>query len=66
MKQRIQQLFKRLALLGYCSFEIKSILEEAIGTQELDTGNDSHCADAIVVLEKYVQLGSHFVNCYSK
>ncbi|MBP2653760.1 MAG: hypothetical protein H6Q73_1329 [Firmicutes bacterium] len=66
MKQRIQQLFKRLALLGYCSFEIKSIIEEAIGAQELDIGNDSHCADAIVALEKYVKLGSHFSNCYSK
>jgi len=66
MKQRIQQLFKQLTRLGYCSFEINSILQEAIGSQELDTANPSHCATAIDVLEKYERLGSHFVNCYSK
>ncbi|MBP2650658.1 MAG: hypothetical protein H6Q74_1483 [Firmicutes bacterium] len=66
MKHRIQQLLKRLTLLGYCSFEINSILQEAIGPQEFDSGNDLHCANAIAVLEKYERLGAHFVNCYSK
>lgn len=55
MEQRAQQLLKRLAVLGYHSYEISRILQEA---------NSSH--GMIETLEKYEQLGSNFNRIYSK
>jgi hypothetical protein len=55
MEQRTQQLLKRLSFLGYHSFEIRRILQEA------------HSGDGIVsTLEKYEQLASKYLHSYSK
>ena len=55
MEQRTQELLKRLSFLGYRSFEIHRILQEA------------NCgAGVISTLEKYEQLGSKFILSYSK
>ncbi|WP_197470605.1 hypothetical protein [Anaerosporomusa subterranea] len=55
MEQRTQQLLKRLSFLGYHSFEIRRILQEA------------HSGDGIVsTLEKYEQLASKYLQSYSK
>lgn len=66
MELRIKQLIKRLSFLGYCTFQIKSILQEAAGGQDMDAENYLQSVDTIVVLEKYEKLGMHFQNCYSK
>lgn len=55
MEQRTEQLLKRLSFLGYRSFEIRRILQEA------------HNSGGIIpTLEKYEQLGSHYLQAYSK
>lgn len=66
MDQRVKELMKRLSFLGYCAHEIKAIVQEAIGTGDLDTGNWRQCAAAIAVLEKYERLGADFLYAYSK
>jgi hypothetical protein len=63
---RINQLIKRLSFLGYCTFQIKSILQEAGCGSDLTAGSNHQCVDTIGVLEKYEKLGMHFQNCYSK
>lgn len=65
MELRIKQLIKRLNFLGYCNFEIKAILQDAIVSKDLDT-NIHQCAGIISALEKYEKLGLHYLNCYSK
>ena len=54
MENNINKLLKRLAFLGYKGFEIKRILQEARNGGVLST------------LEKYEQLGSLYLNTYSK
>ncbi len=65
MELRIKQLIKRLIFLGYRTFEIKAILQEANVSKGLDTNNHQY-AYTIGVLEKYEKLGLHYLNCYSK
>ncbi|MDU4962207.1 MAG: hypothetical protein E6X17_16235 [Sporomusaceae bacterium] len=55
MEQRTEQLLKRLSFLGYRSFEIRRILQEA-----------QHNGGIVSTLEKYEQLGSHYLHAYSK
>lgn len=55
MEQRTEQLLKRLSFLGYRSFEIRRILQEA-----------NNGTGVIATLEKYEQLGSEYINSYSK
>ncbi|QJW46474.1 hypothetical protein HA075_11940 [bacterium BFN5] len=66
MEQRIKQLLKRLAFLGYCSFAIKSIVQEAIGRDDVDEINQYQSIEVIRHLEFYEQLGANFVEVYSK
>ncbi len=55
MEQRTQQLLKRLSFLGYNSLEIGRILQEARSSGGL-----------LSTLEKYEQLGSRYLQLYSK
>lgn len=66
MEQRIRELLRRLNFLGYHAYEIKSIVQEAIGTDDLDGGEARWCADAVAVLEKYERLGANYLHAYSK
>ncbi len=66
MDQRIAKLLKRLAFLGYCSFEIRNIISEAIGPNGWGSINLSKRRDLIMHLEKYEQLGEDYLNAYSK
>lgn len=66
MEWRIKQLMRRLTFLGYCSFEIKSTVKNAIGNDSiLDISN---AEESLLVrhLEHYEQLGSLFLQTYSK
>lgn len=56
MENRLQNLLRRLALLGYRPHEINRIVRSA-------NGNDT---DLVGHLERYAQLGLHFVNNYSR
>jgi hypothetical protein len=66
MEQQIKKLLKRLAFLGYGSFEIKSIFRYAAGSECLDEMSHSQLSEVKAYLEKYEQLGSNFVAGYSK
>lgn len=56
MENRLQHLLRRLALLGYRPHEINRIVHSANGS---DTELVGH-------LERYTQLGLHYVNNYSQ
>ncbi|MBP2639867.1 MAG: hypothetical protein H6Q66_818 [Firmicutes bacterium] len=60
MEQRTNRLFKQLAFLGYGLFEIKRIVQDAAGSDDIDQ------VDITPALEKYVMLGSAYLNLYSK
>ncbi|MCX7780264.1 MAG: hypothetical protein N2491_04990 [Negativicutes bacterium] len=66
MEQRIKQLCTRLNFLGYCTFEIKIMLREAIGSAKFNIDDDSVCTTVISVLEKYERLGVEYMQSYSK
>ncbi|CVK17892.1 hypothetical protein [Sporomusa sphaeroides] len=66
MNQRIEQLINRLSFFGYCSFEIKRIIKEAVG---IECVNDLSITQRVAVinhLEKYEQLGLSYLQTYSK
>ncbi|MEG6586105.1 hypothetical protein [Dendrosporobacter sp. 1207_IL3150] len=66
MEQRIKQLLKRLAFLGYCSFAIKSIIQEAIGKDSVVEIDFTQSVEVVKHLEFYEQLGAEFNQVYSK
>lgn len=66
MDQRIAKLLKRLAFLGYCSFEIANIVREALGHDGFESISISKRADVIRHLEMYEQLGVNYLQAYSK
>ena len=66
MSYRIKQLTSRLALFGYCRFEIEAIIKDAIGIACVDNLDIAQSAAVINHLEKYEQLGLHYLKTYSK
>lgn len=66
MEYRITKLLKRLAFLGYCSFEIKNIVQEVVGPDGFEAISFSKSAELIKHLEMYEQLGQNYLQAYSK
>lgn len=66
MNQRIEQLINRLSFFGYCSFEIKRIIKEAIGIECVNDLSITQRVAVISNLEKYEQLGLSYLQTYSK
>ncbi|EGO62411.1 hypothetical protein [Acetonema longum] len=66
MDQQMKRLLKRLTFLGYCSFQIQSIVTEAIGNNSFSEITSSQRAEVIRRLEMYEQLGSNYLEAYSK
>lgn len=66
MDQRVIRLLKRLDLLGYRSFQIKLIIREAIGVDTIKNTSRAQYLKLIQSLEKYEQLGSTYLETYSK
>jgi hypothetical protein len=66
MEQRIKQLLKRLSFLGYCSFEIRNIIQDVAGSSLIDEMSYAERKKVIRHLEQYEQLGLNFVQAYSK
>lgn len=64
MEQHVEKLLKRLSFLGYCAFELKSIIQEATSKDNLGVFTPNN--KAIRVLEKYEKLGSDYLLAYSK
>ncbi|VBB07622.1 Hypothetical protein LUCI_2887 [Lucifera butyrica] len=66
MEQRVRRLWRRLLFLGYCTFEIRRIVQEAIGDSNFDLADLGQCTLAVSALEKYEKLGSEYLGLYSK
>lgn len=66
MEQRIKRLIKRLTFLGYCTFEIKNIIKQVTGTDDLSTLDYTKEFALIGQLEMYERLGLNFLQDYSK
>lgn len=66
MEWRIKQLIEKLTLLGYCPFEIKSIVEDAVGNDNIVDLSITEESLIIRHLEQYEHLGSLFLLAYSK
>lgn len=66
MEQRIKQLVKRLALLGYCTFEIRNIFKDAVGHDSIEDISLVDGAKVIRQLEHYEQMGANYLLTYSK
>lgn len=67
MEWRIKQLIKKLYFLGCCSFEVKSIIKDAIGNDSVYEINNTEETSLLVShLEHYEQLGSSDLLTYSK
>ena len=67
MEFEIKKLLKRLAFLGYCSFQIKSMIADVVGTTEFK--KLPACQRLLVIkqqLETYEQLGRNYLYAYSK
>ncbi|MBP2634430.1 MAG: hypothetical protein H6Q72_337 [Firmicutes bacterium] len=64
--QRIISLVKRLAFLGYCTFEIENIIKEATGLDIVDSLSNTQEVAVIQHLEMYEQLGLNYLQTYSK
>ena len=60
MEPTINTLFKRLSFLGYGSYEIDNIVKSA------EADDDDVSAAVFTALEKYVQLGTDYLDSYSK
>jgi hypothetical protein len=66
MDSRTKRLVKRLTQLGYRPFQIKIIIREAIGVDNLNSADPSQYLQVFKALEKYEQLGSTYMEAYSK
>jgi hypothetical protein len=66
MKWRIKELIKSLTLIGYGPFEIKSIVTDAIGNEDVNDINIVEESLIVRHLERYEQLGSLFLQTCSK
>jgi hypothetical protein len=66
MEKRITELSKRLVVLGYDSYQIKTIVKDAVGSERLTRYNSNEKGRLISSLEKYVDLGSNYLRAYSK
>ncbi|MCE5287190.1 MAG: hypothetical protein LLG02_15280 [Pelosinus sp.] len=66
MELQIRQMIKRLLSLGYCKFEIKNIVKDAIGNDNIDNLSLAHTKQIVQHLAMYEELGLDYVNNYSK
>jgi hypothetical protein len=66
IEQRIQQLCNKLLNLGYYPFQVKSIMQFAIGSSDVEKANCDEKLKLINVLEDYEKLAYNFSLAYSK
>ncbi len=66
IEERICQLYKKLLGLGYYSFQVKSIMQTAIGNHDLENASGAEQLKIVNVLEDYEKLANNFFFAYSK
>ncbi|EAX46685.1 hypothetical protein TcarDRAFT_0452 [Thermosinus carboxydivorans Nor1] len=66
VEKQVRKLCKQLIRLGYYPFQIRSMMQEAIGTVIMDDMDEQQQKRLVNVLQKYVELGNDFLLSYSK
>jgi hypothetical protein len=66
MDHEMVKLLKRLAFLGYCSIQIKNIVEDVIGNDDFNALALGKRNEVIKQLENYERLGLSYLEAYSK
>ena len=66
MEERIVELKKSLAFLGYDGFQIRLMVRDAIGRDGSGRINLNQSAKLVRHLEKYEKLGRNYLRTYSK
>lgn len=64
--ERIKTVLKRLSFLGYQRFQVKQIIEEAIGHYSWEKDNYTQNIQILIKLEEYEKLGNDYLLTYSK
>lgn len=66
IQANIETILKRLLHLGYRKFQIKRIIDEAIGQRSWTKNNYDQNVKILAALDKYEKLGSNYLLNYSK
>ncbi len=66
MEECITELIKRLKFSGYNSFQLKKIINEAIGQDSWIRDNNIHNLQIFNAMKKYERLGNDYLQAYSK
>ena len=66
MEECITELIKRLKISGYNSFQLKKIINEAIGQDSWIRDNNIHNLQIFNTMKKYERLGNEYLQAYSK
>lgn len=66
IEERIYQLCKKLMSLGYYSFQVKSIMQTAVGNNNIEQASGAEQLRIVNVLEDYEKLANNFFLAYSK
>ena len=66
IEERIYQLCKKLAVLGYYPFQVKRIMQTVMGNSDVDQANDAEQLKIVNILEDYEKLANDFYFAYSK
>ena len=64
--EHIKTALKRLSFLGYHRFQVKQIIEEAIGQHIWEKDNHDQNIQILIKLEEYEKLGTDYLLTYSK
>jgi len=62
----IRRLLKRLVFLGYHRFQIRNIIDEAVGQNPWIKKSHSQNLRVMIALQKYEKLGNEYMLAYSK
>lgn len=65
-EETILKLIRKLRLFGYSRFQVKVIINEAIEQRTWTRSNDVQNKKIMHALERYGELGSAFMQAYSK
>lgn len=66
IEERIYQLCKKLLALGYYPFQVKSIMQTAMESNDIEKANGAEQLRVVNVLEDYEKLANNFFFAYSK
>jgi len=66
IEERIYELGKKLVVLGYYPFQVKSIMRTVMGNKEINQTTGAQRLKIVNLLEDYEKLANDFSFAYSK